>query len=71
MKGEQTVYIPCHKYCPDRAVGCHSDCEEYKEYKRLLAEQKAQKSKGNAIEGYVRQNHNKMKAIARKRRYGC
>lgn len=58
------------KGCTKRTATCHSDCEEYREYKRLLAEQKAQKSKGNAIEGYVRHNRSKMKAIALKQKYG-
>lgn len=32
---------PC-KGCEDRAVGCHSSCERYKQYKAELAAAKAE-----------------------------
>lgn len=40
----------CHN-CNKRAIGCHSECEDYKAYKTALEEQKAKISRENgAIE---------------------
>ena len=29
---------PCKRNCPNRQVGCHSRCEEYREYAAVVAE---------------------------------
>lgn len=44
--------IPCHKHCPDRAVGCHISCERYKEYRNYLDEKNEQIRKENILIGY-------------------
>lgn len=32
---------PCKRECPNRKVGCHGTCEEYKAYKEKLEKNKA------------------------------
>ena len=44
--------IPCHKHCPDRAVGCHSSCERYKAYRKYLDERSEAIRQEKAIYGY-------------------
>ena len=45
---------PCYN-CDKRTVNCHCVCEDYKEYKNLLAEQNAEKNKENDKERNYRQ----------------
>lgn len=58
------VVVPCRD-CKDRHVGCHGECERYREFKARLAEineQKAQESKSNAeYADYVIKVENKRK----------
>lgn len=42
---------PC-KGCTERAVGCHSGCEEYEGYRRCLDEQNAAKSRQKVSDSY-------------------
>ena len=43
---------PCHKHCPDRAVGCHSFCERYKAYRKYLNEKNEAIRQEDIICGY-------------------
>ena len=31
---KKNLFAPC-KNCPDRYVGCHSDCADYKKFRKL------------------------------------
>ena len=59
-------YSPCLE-CKQRALGCHSKCTQYSEYKRLLnaeqEEQRHKKNKESATKDYIIQHR-----IQRKRR---
>ena len=56
----------CCKGCEKRYVGCHSTCEEYKEYRKEMDEQKQNKHLKREIEVYLIQQSLKKKR--RKRR---
>lgn len=45
--------VPC-KDCKRRYVGCHSECDSYKEFKRLKAEQDNTIRKNRELENLVR-----------------
>lgn len=58
------VTVPC-RGCADRRVGCHGECDRYREFKSRLSElneQKAQETKSNAeYADYVIKVDNKRK----------
>lgn len=41
--------VPCYG-CENRMVGCHAECEHYKEYRLILKAQAEEKSKRNHLE---------------------
>ena len=54
-----TIQAPCLD-CPDRKVGCHSECPKYAEFKREVDESRAMVNKALMAEGkiarYVKEN---------------
>lgn len=44
-----SVHSPC-KDCPDRHIGCHSECDKYKEFEKALFEEKSIRYKANNAE---------------------
>lgn len=57
------IQSPCIN-CPDRKVGCHTDCEKYiafrAENERLKAELLASKKKTQVIDGHDHENHRRI-----------
>lgn len=58
---------PCHN-CKDRRENCHSNCENYKLYKKLREEGRKKKEEFMLIEGYCVQRCEKLRDKARTRR---
>ncbi len=36
---------PCKRNCPNRQVGCHSRCEEYREYATVVGEARERRNR--------------------------
>lgn len=47
-----SVSEPC-KNCPDRYLGCHSNCDKYKQFKKEIAERKRKNQKGREYFNYL------------------
>lgn len=59
--------IPCGKDCPERAVGCHSSCERYQEYRAYLdARNGATQQENNVLGGYFKVRRERIDKIMRK-----
>ena len=43
---------PC-KNCPDRYLGCHSNCDNYKKFKEEIAERKRKQQRGREYFNYL------------------
>ena len=41
------------KNCPDRYLGCHSNCDKYKQFKEEIAEIKRKQQKGRIYFNYI------------------
>ncbi len=56
--------MSCYK-CPDRHIGCHSDCEQYAEWKaerQALAEQEKERAAGEKeVANYILQSKERHK----------
>lgn len=59
--------IPCGQDCPDRAVGCHSSCERYREYRAHLdARNSVIQHENSVLGGYLKKRREKIDKIMRK-----
>ena len=58
---------PC-KDCPDRVIGCHSNCERYKAFRRALEAEKAHTRPSDADIYLVGRIKRISKALGRKRK---
>lgn len=43
---------PCYKYCPERAMDCHTRCERYERFRKNLDEKNAEIRKSDCIAAY-------------------
>lgn len=42
-------------YCQDRHQGCHSECEKYAEYRKLVESARKEERNGSAMRGWFYQ----------------
>ena len=61
---------PC-KDCPDRHIGCHSDCERYLAWRKVYDERNSkvfnERSKSRAVDKYLIDRSIKVKAEYRRK----
>lgn len=50
------ITAPC-KDCPDRAIGCHSICPKYAEFKKAMDAQHKRKEETDYIDGAIAKLH--------------
>ena len=52
---------PCAKDCPDRAMGCHQNCERYKPYREWYEKMNAERQKKFLVDSFQIENMEKTK----------
>lgn len=57
---------PC-KDCPDRYLGCHSECERYADFCRELERIRAARKEGSELNAYQSEAYRRL--LKRKRNY--
>ena len=53
---------PCH-HCPDRKVGCHSECHRYKVYQEQIDDLKKKKRVENDFKEYMMDQRERMRKL--------
>lgn len=59
---------PCDRYCPDRHIGCHAECEKYIQAKKAHDELLKKIRKDVDIKGYMARTATKKKERYLKKR---